>query len=122
MARDWPQHYPCEIPVVDRVLASSPIPAFTTKRCRPRFPTRGAAMNSLVRIRFLLTTSLVLLAVPLLSSGLAHAATAKDIQRVGTQFTGSIGVRQTTAQLMDIERANPSDTPRQPILVEDREV
>ena len=56
------------------------------------------------------------------SAGLpADAAERTDIERVGTPFTGSVGIRQTTSALMRIERLHPSDTPREPALVEDHE-
>ena len=49
------------------------------------------------------------------------AAERTDIERVGTPFTGSVGIRQTTSALMRNERLHPSDLPQQPALVEDHE-
>src|ERR1044071_1171043 len=50
----------------------------------------------------------------------AAAPTAKDIERVGSPFVGSVGITQTTRQLMEGERLHPG-TPSKPILVPDQE-
>src|SRR6478736_2146073 len=51
----------------------------------------------------------------------AGAAERSDIERVGTPFTGSVGIRQSSTALMRVERLHPSDRPQQPVLIEDHE-
>src|SRR5919198_807386 len=63
--------------------------------------------------------------VTLIATGFAVSPAAAapqrgDAQRSGARFTGSGGFRQTPADLMRLERLNPS-VARQPILVEDEE-
>jgi hypothetical protein len=60
----------------------------------------------------------------LIAIGIAAAPAAAertDLERVGTPFTGSVGIRQTSAALMRVESLHPSDRPQQPVLVEDHE-
>ena len=79
-------------------------------------------MPSVLRMRVPATLHVTVLAVLVATAGLpAAAAERTDIQRVGTPFTGSVGIRQTTSALMRVERLHPSDLPQQPILVEDHE-
>ena len=79
-------------------------------------------MPSVLRMRVPATLSVTALALVVATAELpAAAAERTDIQRVGTPFTGSVGIRQATSALMRIERLHPSDLPQQPILVEDHE-
>ena len=67
-----------------------------------------------------LAALVTLIATGFAVSPAAGAPPRGDAQRIGTPFTGSVGFRQTTADLMRQERLNPS-VARQPTLVEDEE-
>src|SRR5262245_8223604 len=58
--------------------------------------------------------------LPLALLALAVAAAPAFAERIGRPFTGSVGFRQSTADLMRVERLHPSDHV-QPKFVEDHE-